>query len=131
MRKPLGLGLAALLLTAGLGGSASAAAPDTIDIPFTTFTLPNGLTVVVSEDHKAPVVAVSVWYHIGSADEPDDPLCNRRRTGRDRDPCVIGGAIDVARRIVGRAIAGAWLELAEEVECGQLRAEQGHQRLDE
>jgi len=70
MRKPLGLGLAALLLTAGLGGSASAAAPDTIDIPFTTFTLPNGLTAVVSEDHKAPVVAVSVWYHIGSADEP-------------------------------------------------------------
>jgi predicted Zn-dependent peptidase len=70
MRKRFGLGLAALFLTAGLGGTASAAAPDTIDIPFTTFTLPNGLTVVVSEDHKAPVVAVSVWYHIGSADEP-------------------------------------------------------------
>src|SRR3954471_22334508 len=70
MRKPLARGLAALLLPTGLGGSAVAAAPDTIDIPFTRFTLPNGLTVVVSEDHKAPVVAVSVWYHIGSADEP-------------------------------------------------------------
>ena len=45
-------------------------AADDIDIPFTRFTLPNGLTVVVSEDHKAPVVAVSVWYHVGSADEP-------------------------------------------------------------
>ena len=70
MRKHIGRGLPALLLTAGLGGAASAAAPDTIDIPFTRFTLPNGLTVVVSEDHKAPVVAVSIWYHIGSADEP-------------------------------------------------------------
>jgi len=70
MRNPIGRGLAALMLTAGLGGAASAAAPDTIDIPFTKFTLPNGLNVIVSEDHKAPVVAVSIWYHIGSADEP-------------------------------------------------------------
>jgi predicted Zn-dependent peptidase len=70
MRMSLGRGLAALLLTTGFGGAATAAAPDAIDIPFTRFTLPNGLTVVVSEDHKAPVVAVSIWYHIGSADEP-------------------------------------------------------------
>ncbi|HEU0277531.1 MAG TPA: pitrilysin family protein [Rhodanobacteraceae bacterium] len=42
----------------------------TIDIPYTRFTLPNGLTVIVSEDHKAPIVAVSVWYHVGSAYEP-------------------------------------------------------------
>ncbi|MBY8823279.1 M16 family metallopeptidase [Sphingomonas colocasiae] len=41
-----------------------------IDIPQTTFRLPNGLTVIVHEDHKAPVVAVSVWYGIGSAHEP-------------------------------------------------------------
>lgn len=40
------------------------------DIPYTRFHLPNGLTVVVSEDHKAPVVAVAVWYHVGSAREP-------------------------------------------------------------
>ena len=69
MRKHIAGGLAALL-SAVLGGAAAAAAPDAIDIPFTRFTLPNGLTVVVSEDHKAPVVAVSIWYHIGSADEP-------------------------------------------------------------
>lgn len=41
-----------------------------INIPFEKFQLSNGLTVVVHEDHKAPVVAVSVWYHVGSADEP-------------------------------------------------------------
>ena len=70
MRKHIARGIAATLLTVGLARGAGATAPDTIDIPFTRFTLPNGLTVVVSEDHKAPVVAVSVWYHIGSADEP-------------------------------------------------------------
>jgi len=63
--------LSSLLAAICLGsGFASAAGNDTVDIPFTRFTLPNGLTVVVSEDHKAPVVAVSVWYHVGSADEP-------------------------------------------------------------
>src|SRR5690606_8564550 len=69
MRKHAASGLAAALLTLGLAAGARAAT-DTVDIPYTRFTLPNGLTVVVSEDHKAPVVAVSVWYHVGSADEP-------------------------------------------------------------
>jgi len=41
-----------------------------VDIPYQQFTLPNGLRVIVHEDHKAPIVAVSVWYHIGSKDEP-------------------------------------------------------------
>jgi predicted Zn-dependent peptidase len=41
-----------------------------VDIPYREFTLPNGLRVIVHEDHKAPVVAVSIWYHIGSKDEP-------------------------------------------------------------
>ncbi|HHW4672806.1 MAG TPA: M16 family metallopeptidase, partial [Xylella fastidiosa subsp. pauca] len=40
------------------------------EIAYERFTLPNGLTVIVHEDHKAPVIAVNVWYHIGSADEP-------------------------------------------------------------
>src|SRR5665213_1219193 len=70
MRKHLAIGLAAAFLTFGLMQSPVATPADTIDIPFTRFTLPNGLTVVVSEDHKAPVVALSVWYHVGSADEP-------------------------------------------------------------
>ncbi len=41
-----------------------------VDINFEKFTLPNGLRVVVHEDRKAPVVAVSVWYHVGAKDEP-------------------------------------------------------------
>ena len=41
-----------------------------VAIPWTRFTLDNGLTVIVHEDRKAPVVAVSVWYNVGSKDEP-------------------------------------------------------------
>jgi zinc protease len=41
-----------------------------VDIPYESFTLPNGLRVIVHTDRKAPIVAVSVWYHIGSKDEP-------------------------------------------------------------
>ncbi len=41
-----------------------------VDIPHEDFTLPNGLRVFVHTDRKAPIVAVSVWYHIGSKDEP-------------------------------------------------------------
>ena len=41
-----------------------------VSIPHTTFKLANGLTVIVHEDHKAPIVAVSTWYNVGSKDEP-------------------------------------------------------------
>jgi zinc protease len=41
-----------------------------VDIPFEKFTLPNGLTVLVNEDRKAPIVAVSIWYGVGSKHEP-------------------------------------------------------------
>ena len=40
-----------------------------INIPYEKFVLSNGLTVIVHEDHKAPIVAVNVWYHVGSKDE--------------------------------------------------------------
>ncbi|SVB96903.1 uncharacterized protein METZ01_LOCUS249757, partial [marine metagenome] len=46
-----------------------------IDIPYTKFVLDNGLRVIVHEDHKAPIVAVNVWYHVGSKNE------NPGRTG--------------------------------------------------
>ena len=40
-----------------------------IEIPFTKFVLKNGLTLIVHEDHKAPIVAVNIWYHVGSKNE--------------------------------------------------------------
>jgi zinc protease len=40
-----------------------------LEIPWEQFTLENGLTVVVHEDHKTPIVAVNIWYHVGSKNE--------------------------------------------------------------
>src|ERR1700693_5709082 len=40
-----------------------------IDIPYERFVLDNGLTVIVHEDHKAPIVAINTWYHVGSKNE--------------------------------------------------------------
>ncbi|MGA8027366.1 MAG: pitrilysin family protein [Bryobacteraceae bacterium] len=48
--------------------AASAVAAE-VDIPYTEFTLDNGLRVIVHEDHKAPIVAVNIWYHVGSKNE--------------------------------------------------------------
>ncbi len=49
---------------------AGAAAPaDIPDLPFEKFTLPNGLEVILSEDHRLPMVAVNLWYHVGPANE--------------------------------------------------------------
>ncbi|MEQ1588108.1 MAG: pitrilysin family protein [Cyclobacteriaceae bacterium] len=39
------------------------------DIPFQKYALDNGLTLVVHEDHKAPIVSVNIWYHVGSKNE--------------------------------------------------------------
>lgn len=61
--------LSVLIATFALAVAGSANAAD-IEIPYEKFELDNGLTVVVHEDRKAPVVAVSVWYKVGSKDEP-------------------------------------------------------------
>ncbi|MEZ5958918.1 MAG: pitrilysin family protein [Hyphomonadaceae bacterium] len=41
-----------------------------VEIPYERFTLDNGLTVLVHEDRKAPIVAIAAWYNVGSKDEP-------------------------------------------------------------
>jgi zinc protease len=53
--------------TALLATDAVAQAP--LRVPYVMDTLPNGLRVIVHEDHSVPMVAVNVWYHVGSADE--------------------------------------------------------------
>ncbi len=69
-----GLVLAALML---LSPAQSHAAPQTrsqapeLNLDYERFTLDNGLRVIVHEDRKAPVVAVSIWYHVGSRNEPE------------------------------------------------------------
>lgn len=59
-----------ILITLLLGVDTQAALDlPAIDIPYQLFRLDNGLTLIVHEDHKAPIVAVNIWYHIGSKDE--------------------------------------------------------------
>src|SRR5882762_1755129 len=53
-----------LVLAPGLGAQSSK-----LDIPYTQFTLPNGLHVILHEDHTVPLVTVNVWYQVGSARE--------------------------------------------------------------
>src|SRR5215510_15689822 len=40
-----------------------------LDVKYTQFTLPNGLTVILHEDHSVPLVTTNMWYHVGSARE--------------------------------------------------------------
>src|SRR5438876_507963 len=49
--------------------AARAAEAAAITIPYQRFVLKNGLTLLVHEDHKAPIVAVNIWYHVGSKNE--------------------------------------------------------------
>jgi zinc protease len=70
MRPSLRIAVVATLLSA----SAFAAAPPTkpLAIPqikFEKYTLPNGLTVILHEDHRLPLVAVDLWYHVGPLNE--------------------------------------------------------------
>jgi zinc protease len=62
-----------MLCISGAAAHLPAAGPadSEIDIPYEKFVLDNGLTVIVHEDRKAPIVAVGVWYHVGSKDEPE------------------------------------------------------------
>src|SRR5712691_6106849 len=64
MRIPLHFAWLVLVLLA-----CSAAAADFIRIPFQSFTLPNGLRVILAPDKTTPTVAVEVWYHVGSKNE--------------------------------------------------------------
>jgi zinc protease len=51
------------------------APPPKIELAYTQFTLPNGLRVILHEDHSVPMVTVNMWYHVGSAREKE------KRTG--------------------------------------------------
>src|SRR5438128_8561180 len=76
---------AAVFLAIALAGPAFAQAPPAspalaasiatpkIEVKYSQFTLPNGLRVILHEDHTVPMVTVNMWYHVGSG---------RERTGR-------------------------------------------------
>src|SRR5688500_3264919 len=59
--------ISALMVAAALVPLHSAVRPP--KLPYQMRTLPNGLRVILSEDHSTPIVHVSVWYHVGSKNE--------------------------------------------------------------
>jgi zinc protease len=61
---------AAVLFALAVAAPAAAQAPVArISVEYTQFTLPNGLHVILHEDHSVPLVTVNTWYHVGSANE--------------------------------------------------------------
>jgi zinc protease len=72
-RLPLVVTLATVMTAAPLAApqlaAGRAAAAPRLAVPYSMFTLPNGLTVILHEDHSVPQVAVNIWYHVGSAYE--------------------------------------------------------------
>ena len=48
---------------------AAAQAPAPLEVPYRQFQLANGLNVILHRDATVPIVAVNVWYHVGSANE--------------------------------------------------------------
>ena len=64
-----GVLLAAVPLACSRSSPAPAATQEVPSIPFEKYTLSNGLDVILSEDHRLPLVAVNVWYHVGPANE--------------------------------------------------------------
>jgi zinc protease len=69
MKPAAALLLLALASPAFAQSSAPAAAPPKLELAYTQFTLPNGLTVILHEDHSVPVISTNMWYHVGSARE--------------------------------------------------------------
>jgi len=75
VRRTISLAVALALATGMSALQAAPAKPATTpdipipDIKYTKFTLKNGLTVLVHEDRKTPVVAINTWYHVGSKNE--------------------------------------------------------------
>jgi len=100
---------AALLLMLSLAVPVAAQTPAgsmpaaRINVPFTQFTLPNGLHVILHEDHSVPVVTVNMWYHVGSA---------RERTGRTGFAHLFEHLMFMGSGHVKPGEFDAWLEAA-------------------
>lgn len=58
-----------VLVMSGMAQTKTKDKVNEVDIPYERFVLDNGLTVIVHEDHKAPIVAINTWYHVGSKNE--------------------------------------------------------------
>src|SRR5690242_910545 len=67
--KKISLALLLLCLCLSVRAQNNLVNVSNVDIPFQKYTLDNGLTLIVHEDHKAPIVSINIWYHVGSKNE--------------------------------------------------------------
>ena len=67
-------------------------------IPVEEYALDNGLRVVLSEDHAIPIVAVNLWYHVGSANERE----GRTGEGAEHQQRLSGGSLGGRRELARR-----------------------------
>ncbi len=81
------------LSTLALTMAAITAGAQTREIPFSEYDLPNGLHVILHEDHSTPILAVSVMYHVGSKDEAND----RRGFAHFFEHLLFEGSDNIAR----------------------------------
>jgi zinc protease len=58
-----------LACASGVYAQQPASTPKKIEVAYTQFTLPNGLRVILHEDHSVPIATVNTWFHVGSARE--------------------------------------------------------------
>ncbi len=65
----LGLPLVVLLAVAAAPPRSAGVKPPPVKLDYEEYTLPNGLQVILREDHRLPIVAVNTWYHVGPANE--------------------------------------------------------------
>ncbi len=63
------LGSSMVNLTPRTAAASAPSTPPAVDVPFERYTLDNGLQVILHSDRSVPLVAVDVWYHVGSGDE--------------------------------------------------------------
>src|SRR3972149_5166074 len=93
------LGLALVLATPVVAQSPS----PRIQVAYAQFTLPNGLQVIIHEDHSVPIVTVNTWYHVGSA---------RERMGRAGSPLLFEHLMFMGSGHMKYGELDAWLEAA-------------------
>ena len=65
MKLPQSVMVAVMAIAVG----AAAAGLQVPPVPFEKYALPNGLQVILHEDHATPIVTVNVWYHVGAKNE--------------------------------------------------------------
>jgi zinc protease len=86
-----------------VGGPARAQTPPPLQLAYTHFTLPNGLHVILHEDHRIPMVTVNTWYRVGSA---------REREGRTGLAHLFEHLMFMGSRHVKSGEFDEWLEAA-------------------